>query len=337
MFRGAIDLDSPWGSDAASTPELARLRLLNSKLRSQSERLKAKNAQLERARLEIVYKMKSLREIQMRSELSRKLVRELDDLETIVEDSELFLESAASPGVSELPFMGKSVGSLTTLEDLDTSSESVPSEVLFEPVLAKLAALELPALGEDELEKLCRELASAKSSVEFCILLSNGLEGIFDQLNVQMRFLLSKNEQMTARLGQRDDRYEELLRRTRRKNEEFQELLNSALDTNKRLQGRQKNQCKAVKREVKKKYKARLNRVIDVFEQQLQDQRVRRKFRKEFAGLRAGKSQLRLTIEDFSQVSSCRAAASDLATSVEASRKSDKLKSFGKKLKPIGL
>ena len=195
MYRSQIDLDCLSRHESPRGAELGRLRVLNSKLQTQNQRLRAKNLQLQKAKLEIADKMKTLRQIQMRTELSRKYSRELQDLETIVEDSELFLESQATGGerVCEL-FSSKSVASLTTNEDLEDSSVSGSyNDLLFEPVLDKLARLELPGAENGQLSRLRRELCSAKSGLEFCILFSNGLEQIFEQLNVKIRFLMKKN------------------------------------------------------------------------------------------------------------------------------------------------
>lgn len=339
MYRNQIDLDTFSKPESPSNFELGRLRVLNSKLRTQNLKLHTKNLQLERGKLEIADKMKTLRQIQMRTELCRKYSQELQDLETIVEDSELFLESHATGADKERDlFFSKSVASLTTNEDLEESSVSgTYNNLLFEPVLDKLAKLELPEAEHGQMRQLRQELSSSKSAMEFCILFTNGFEHIFEQLNVKIRFLMKKNEQMTSKLGKKDDQYDELLHRTRQKNEEFQEMLNSALDTNKRLRSRQKKQFKAVKKAVKKKYQARLNHVIDTLEEKLKDQRIRSKFKNQCKALRKGKSELRLTIEDFSQVASCRPGASALATSIEMTRKSDKMRSFQKKLRHICL
>lgn len=142
---------------------------------------------------------------------------------------------------------------------------------------------------------------------------------------------------MTSKLGKKDDRYDELLERTWRKNEDFQEMLNSALDTNKRLRVRQKKQFKAIKKAVKKKYQARLNRVIDALEEKLKDERARGRFKNQCKALRKERSALRLTIDDFSQLPSCRVDASVLATSIEAQGKSEKMRSFQKRLRQICL
>ncbi|MEO0652916.1 MAG: serine/threonine-protein kinase [Planctomycetota bacterium] len=81
-----------------------------------------------------------------------------------------------------------------TNEDLEDSSVSGSyNDLLFEPVLDKLARLELPGAENGQLSRLRRELCSAKSGLEFCILFSNGLEQIFEQLNVKIRFLMKKN------------------------------------------------------------------------------------------------------------------------------------------------
>jgi hypothetical protein len=81
--------------------ELMKIKTKSEKLNQENIFLKKRNANLQSIQLEIISKMKNFRELQMESDLYQKYQDELDDLEVIYENSEIFLDSTV--GIDKSP------------------------------------------------------------------------------------------------------------------------------------------------------------------------------------------------------------------------------------------
>jgi hypothetical protein len=171
--------------------EIKNLQKTNKKLINQNNQLKSKNAKLQMMKLEIIYKMKNLRNIQMDSELSKKYEQELEDLDIIIEDSELFLESIISnKESSKQMFLNNSITSRTTNEDLPVSHISNKK---FEAVIEKLKELNYFGLDQDKINQLNEKLLNLNKPVEFLLILIDSIEEGLEDLNNKFSFLIEKN------------------------------------------------------------------------------------------------------------------------------------------------
>jgi len=167
------------------------LQKANKKLTTQNNQLKSKNAKLQMIKLEIIYKMKNLRHIQMNSELSRKYAQELEDLDVIIEDSELFLESIISKKESSKPLLlDNSFTSRTTNEDLPVSENSKGK---FGPIIEKLKQFNFFELDENKINQLNEQFAILNEPISCLLVLIDAIEEELEELNNKFSFVINKN------------------------------------------------------------------------------------------------------------------------------------------------
>lgn len=143
-------------------------------LERELEKIKNRNKTLEKRQKEIVSKMKNLRSIQVDSEAHQRWNDQVDDLEIIVEDAELFLDSVVdSQHPTQKLFFGDSkVGAQSKIKAKGLIDDR-NSEVLLEPLFRKLEEVDLSGFDNEEIRVIDRKVAEMFNPIE-CILMFVG-------------------------------------------------------------------------------------------------------------------------------------------------------------------
>ena len=172
-----------------SNKELFKLQLENKNLVKEVEEIKKRNKTLEIRQKEIVAKMKNLRSIQIDSDLHQRWNDEINDLEIIVEDAELFLDSVVNThkNTNKL-FFGDSKIKPKKEEILNDKN----MEIVLEPLFTKLQEMDLSGFDNEEMELIDQKIANLYNPIECILVFVNSFEKSVIAYKKKNKYLLKE-------------------------------------------------------------------------------------------------------------------------------------------------
>jgi hypothetical protein len=169
--------NNPVKRNLSENKQIFKLKLENKKLSSQLEETKKRNRTLEIRQKEIVSKMKNLRSIQIDSDLHQRWNDEVDDLEMIVEDAELFLDSIVNTQKNkEKLFFGDSKFKNLEKQKNENILSDQNMEIVLEPLFDKLQNIDLSGFDDEEMKQIDKKIQNMFNPIECILVFVNSFE-----------------------------------------------------------------------------------------------------------------------------------------------------------------
>lgn len=154
-----------------------KLECENQLLRNKISKLAKKHQSMESTQNGILKKMKNLRKIQMDSELSKRWAGELGDLDTIIEDSEIFLGTVVDTQKSmKKIFFGDSGISTQKQPKMIDSKELEKYQVAIDKLSRKLETVNFSNFDTSDLQELDNQINDSDNPVDVALLLIDSFE-----------------------------------------------------------------------------------------------------------------------------------------------------------------
>lgn len=200
-----------------TTQELVHLREQNLKLKLENQRLLQKtlklrkqNRKMEIRQKAILGKIQSLRSIQMESNLAKKWTSELDDLDVITEDDELFLETLADSQV-KLPIKLFNLSGNSKENERNQANGStfeIQMESLLSPLKHRIQTFDYNAFDKSALQSIRKSVSSAANPMEEAAVLIKFLEERVRGLKKELATAVGENGGSGDRITGRSDQGE---------------------------------------------------------------------------------------------------------------------------------
>lgn len=186
--------------------EIFKERMKTKAIERELEKIRTRNKTLERRQKEIVSKMRNLRKIQVDSDSIQRWNDHVDDLEIIVEDAELFLDSVVDShkGKQKL-FFGDSRISQQSKADQRGLIDDRNADVVLAPLFSKLEEIDLSGFDDDEIKEIDQEVAQLYNPIECIISFVGSFERALAKSRGQVEELKSETGGRSGRSDSKSD------------------------------------------------------------------------------------------------------------------------------------